>query len=60
MKYRVELTERAKRLSRSLINTFKTAKMILSWLRKILRVVKTPEVTAKGLPPIGVVSGDIE
>lgn len=58
MKYRVELTERAKKTIKKLDKY--TAKMILSWLRKILRVVKTPEVTAKGLPPIGVVSGDIE
>lgn len=47
MKYRVELTERAKKTIKKLDKY--TAKMILSWLRKNLEGCKDPRSHGKGL-----------
>lgn len=47
MKYRVELTERAKKTIKKLDKY--TAKMILSWLRKNLEGCEDPRSRGKGL-----------
>lgn len=47
MKYRVELTERAKKTIKKLDKC--TAKMILSWLRKNLEGCEDPRSHGKGL-----------